>query len=683
MPVHIQILFARLDVNGTLSKQDWKEYEKYNEYLSVKYNRAVNVDPASYKCAIEIVQSGDDTHYAQLYGLINENLFKDVETRLKRAEEIDMLSDNQTIDKYAIEYNFTAHNHLYDAMEGYKRVTEMLTKIKVENDFDQEQKKMMYDLECKRVRDENFNYLFDMAVKISKMRPYIKRLIPLNPTHEQKIAFIDEQINYQKRNGLIGHDEMMTEYYKMCEVVRIAKVDQTKMYSDESVEIEGVVFYGLLPGCKPEAVQFIKKSKSKDRPLNISEKEKSKYKTVRPVYVNPFSALSENDKPASVWGSKSLEKFKTLHQHKIPDGTSWTTFWSNDWTSVTSRKNLEYKSKMCKYLTCKDKYCSYAHSYEELQPTECQFGNRCGDPKKCKYIHPMSEPKSMYFRRITNVPVKVETRVETKVETRVETKVETKINNFNTKVIFGKRGWAVIPKPVAVRLDFVDDKFVEDKKTDMTIEKVVVRPEPRKKTMLCKFNKLGMCTASVCTYAHSLKELSSLSCKFDDRCYHSDCTYIHRDETMDEYHKRVYPKEFVKENINKFEHKVEPKPYKPPAQTPNIWKIPKLPSIPLPPLPCLPLPPLPNLPLPPLHLFSVFANHTVSHPTTNFRSKICKFSPCLNSKCTFAHSVDELQPLQCRFGDKCNKRAYCEFIHPEIETKNDYFFRMSGKWNQA
>lgn len=48
---------------------------------------------------------------------------------------------------------------------------------------------------------------------------------------------------------------------------------------------------------------------------------------------------------------------------------------------------------------------------------------------------------------------------------------------------------------------------------------------------------------------------------------------------------------------------------------------------------------------------------------------------CKRGKCTFAHTIDQLRPVTCKFDNKCvNKK--CTFIHSK-ETKEEYFKRLN------
>ena len=77
---------------------------------------------------------------------------------------------------------------------------------------------------------------------------------------------------------------------------------------------------------------------------------------------------------------------------------------------------------------------------------------------------------------------------------------------------------------------------------------------------------------------------------------------------------------------------------------------------------------------------------TLNEKPTNIKTKACNnvvynnqkksFTSCQRSYCTFAHTLEELQVMKCKFGDNCNN-FYCQYIHP-FETKKSYFTR-TGK----
>ena len=48
---------------------------------------------------------------------------------------------------------------------------------------------------------------------------------------------------------------------------------------------------------------------------------------------------------------------------------------------------------------------------------------------------------------------------------------------------------------------------------------------------------------------------------------------------------------------------------------------------------------------------------------------------CKRGKCTFAHTIDQLRPVKCKYDNKCvNKK--CTFIHSK-ENKDQYFKRLN------
>jgi hypothetical protein len=63
---------------------------------------------------------------------------------------------------------------------------------------------------------------------------------------------------------------------------------------------------------------------------------------------------------------------------------------------------------------------------------------------------------------------------------------------------------------------------------------------------------------------------------------------------------------------------------------------------------------------------------------SNTGTRMCKFmSTCRRrDTCTFAHSLDEFSPVQCRFS-KCRSFESCRFFHPSLESKQNYITRSS------
>lgn len=52
------------------------------------------------------------------------------------------------------------------------------------------------------------------------------------------------------------------------------------------------------------------------------------------------------------------------------------------------------------------------------------------------------------------------------------------------------------------------------------------------------------------------------------------------------------------------------------------------------------------------------------------------FGVCTHLGCTFAHSFEELRVRECRFASRCNNEQ-CNFFHPDLETKREYFERRT------
>lgn len=67
-----------------------------------------------------------------------------------------------------------------------------------------------------------------------------------------------------------------------------------------------------------------------------------------------------------------------------------------------------------------------------------------------------------------------------------------------------------------------------------------------------------------------------------------------------------------------------------------------------------------------------------THNTT--KTVMCKSvasnKKCYHGKnCRFAHTIDELNVIECRFGHRCRVYETCKFMHPESETKKEYLIR--------
>lgn len=60
-------------------------------------------------------------------------------------------------------------------------------------------------------------------------------------------------------------------------------------------------------------------------------------------------------------------------------------------------------------------------------------------------------------------------------------------------------------------------------------------------------------------------------------------------------------------------------------------------------------------------------------------TKMCKNGEQCNRRamCTFAHTLEEFNPITCRFQDRCNQKETCSFKH-DFESKEDYIKRLSS-----
>ena len=69
----------------------------------------------------------------------------------------------------------------------------------------------------------------------------------------------------------------------------------------------------------------------------------------------------------------------------------------------------------------------------------------------------------------------------------------------------------------------------------------------------------------------------------------------------------------------------------------------------------------------------------MSHPPSKIRTAFCRrmftHGICKLEGCTFAHSIDELVPIRCKWDRRCSNPE-CTFFHPSLkETKEEYMKR--------
>lgn len=143
-------------------------------------------------------------------------------------------------------------------------------------------------------------------------------------------------------------------------------------------------------------------------------------------------------------------------------------------------------------------------------------------------------------------------------------------------------------------------------------------------TRLCRY--LKNCSKAECTYAHSLDEWEPIRCRGGDNCTSVECTYMHPKETKMDCFNKMFPNHIQKSDAVPVQKR----------------------------LVC---------------------------------TQICKFAnpfknemACskMNRGCKFAHTIDEWNPIICKFGEKCRSQSTCKFYH-NSETKEKYYQRITGE----
>ena len=172
---------------------------------------------------------------------------------------------------------------------------------------------------------------------------------------------------------------------------------------------------------------------------------------------------------------------------------------------VTDKRSRACKSVSSGEKCLKGSCCTFAHSFEELNPFACKFGMNCkfifSDTKTCFYIHP-EETKEMYCKRNLIFQQKTTTRA-------VEHSSSKRTEAF--------------------------DKLSNVKETI-------------RKTKICEVMvKYGKCKRQTCNFAHNSSEYKP-DCVFGDSCKKKNvCTFRHHPETIQDYCERMnikLPKKF-------------------------------------------------------------------------------------------------------------------------------------------
>lgn len=163
--------------------------------------------------------------------------------------------------------------------------------------------------------------------------------------------------------------------------------------------------------------------------------------------------------------------------------------------SLESSQNCK-RSKACNnYKSCCKESCDYAHTLEEYQPTECNYGEGCKKKIKCKHLHP-GETKEEIAKRL---------------------------------MLFG----------------LGDERSEQERKKGFEIladkEEISKIAQNNKRSKFCNiFLEKGNCYRKACNYAHSIKEFAPIPCVFKESCKRmykkgDVCPYIHPGETIENY----------------------------------------------------------------------------------------------------------------------------------------------------
>jgi hypothetical protein len=192
-------------------------------------------------------------------------------------------------------------------------------------------------------------------------------------------------------------------------------------------------------------------------------------------------------------------------------------------------------------------------------------------------------------------------------------KVEKKENPWGVKVQVEK---VEIGKEKQEEQSWTVVKRKEEKKVEMKEEK-----SEMKKSRFCNtFLKGEKCERRCCGFAHSESEIHPVACSYHSNCKKGDCYFIHPEENVKMYCDRMLGR------------KVE-----------KVVKIEKV--------------------------------HHDETKCTRYCRNVLKFGKCNRSECTFAHTMEQYNPVKCDFGKGCKKQG-CTFIHPH-ETKESHCKRVN------
>lgn len=388
---------------------------------------------------------------------------------------------------------------------------------------------------------------------------------------------------------------------------------------------------------------------------------------------------------------------------------------------------------------CFKENCMFAHSFDIFSPVECKNSNECKEFDRCFFLHSGIETKKQLFDRIINKNKKYQASQapqssSTHVHTNINQPVHTDRERVFVPIKFRINQWSnsLVTKNIINNLNEVESVIID--KTHPVTSLPSDETPIINRYIVCKMIMQNRpCAFPNCKFAHSLEEFTPMTCRRYN-CFFANCLFLHEGETVNDIVTRLgvaFPEPVVSVPVTTplvrnartllppLQHKPElpdpsitmnpfrvlaPLPASPtssatpatptssaPSATPtsSATLAPPISSAPsATPISSAPLAPTtPTPPVAPLvHSTSISPNRInrqtrVASNVSNTRSRFCKFiKNCNYQNCTFAHTLSELNPIACHFGDRCRRKdSDCFFIHTN-ETKKDLALRLGFKF---
>jgi len=216
-----------------------------------------------------------------------------------------------------------------------------------------------------------------------------------------------------------------------------------------------------------------------------------------------------------------------------------------------SKGTVSTKSRMCSTYgtkqTCRHgNDCKFAHSIEELSPSDCFFGNKCqfivSTGRKCDHIHPQ-ENKIAYCKRIgikmSKVPVKKQSRANDQLVITIKLP---SLSIWNNRPNILRE---YIEKETHIHINN-ENTTIEDKRSEALEKLKSAKDKISTKSQMCSSfgNKKSCKHGTKCRFAHTIEELTPSNCFFGEQCQFihnldKKCMHIHNCEDKNEYCKRV------------------------------------------------------------------------------------------------------------------------------------------------